>query len=558
MSLRLVQDKDPSVRQAAVISAGLHRQAAAVGDLCRLVTSDLPQIRREAATALGRIGERRAAPSILDSIRAGCDRYLEHALIFALIRIGDREAMAAALKDPSGAARRAALIALDQMEGGNLTQDLVTPLLDPADPLLQQTAFRIIASKPAWAREILGLVREWLAVEKLDEARAESLRGVVVAFAKDPGFQDLAAMALRQEKTPATTRLLVLESMARAQLERPPATWLAEARWSLESTDGRIVRQAVATLRAAGTGEFDEALLRIARDGARPAELRVEALAAVTLRLARLEGALFQFLLGSLDREKPPLLRLSAAEALGRAPLEDGQLDALSKAVATAGPLEMPRLVGVYERSRNAATGKRLLAALEGAPGFASVSSEALRRVLRNQPDEVKKQADPLLKRLDVDTEQQKARLAELEPALKGGDAGRGREVFLGRKAGCTACHTVAGQGAKVGPDLSKIGSIRSGRDLLEAVVFPSATFARGFESFLIRTKEGAILDGMIARETADSIYLFTADRVEKRVARASVEEIRQSRLSVMPQGMDAQLSRDELKDLVAFLLSLK
>ncbi len=558
MSLRLIQDKDPSVRQAAVISAGLHRQAGAVAELCRLVTSDLAQVRREAATSLGRIGEKRAVSSILDSIRAGCDRYLEHALVFALIRIADREAMVHALKDPSPTARRAALVALDQMEGGNLTQDLVTPLLDPVDPLLQQAALRVITARPAWAKEIFGLVREWLAVEKLDEPRAEILRGVVVAFAKDAGLQDLAALALREQKTPVATRLLLLESMARAQLEKAPSTWLAEARWSLESADERVVRQAVATLRAAGSGEFDDALLRIARDGARPADLRTEALAAVTLRLSRLEGGLFQFLLASLDREKPPLLRLTAAEALGRSPLEDGQLDQLSRAVAAAGPLEMPRLIGVYGRSRNANTGKKLLAALESAPGFASLVPEALRRVLRNQPDEVKKQAEPLLKKLDVDTEQQKARLAELEPAMKGGDAGRGKEVFLGRKASCTACHTVAGQGGKVGPDLSKIGSIRSGRDLLEAVVFPSASFARGFESFLIRTKDGAVLDGMIARETADAIYLFTADRVEKRVARASVEEIRQSKLSVMPQGMDAQLTRDELKDLVAFLVSLK
>jgi putative heme-binding domain-containing protein len=141
---------------------------------------------------------------------------------------------------------------------------------------------------------------------------------------------------------------------------------------------------------------------------------------------------------------------------------------------------------------------------------------------------------------------------------LEKGDVKAGREVFYGKKAGCTACHTVAGQGGKVGPDLSKIGSIRVGRDLLEAIVFPSATFARGFEPFLIRTKEGAIFDGLIARETPDAIYLFTSERIERRIPRTSIDVLKQSKLSVMPQGLDAQLGRDDLRDLIAFLVSLR
>jgi len=47
-------------------------------------------------------------------------------------------------------------------------------------------------------------------------------------------------------------------------------------------------------------------------------------------------------------------------------------------------------------------------------------------------------------------------------------------------------------------------------------------------------------------------------DRVEKRVARSSIDELRMGRTSIMPQGLDAQLSRDELRDLMSFLVSLK
>jgi putative heme-binding domain-containing protein len=218
----------------------------------------------------------------------------------------------------------------------------------------------------------------------------------------------------------------------------------------------------------------------------------------------------------------------------------------------------MPKLLGAYERSGSARAGKELVVQLEKSPAVEALPAESLRRALKNYPDEVRAQASALLKRLDVDTEKQKARLAELEPLLGGGDVARGREVFFGKKAACSACHAIQSQGGRVGPDLSKIASIRTGRDLLEAVVFPSASFARGYEPFLLRTKDGTILDGLIARETADAIVLFTADRTEKRVPRSSIDVLQMGRTSIMPQGLDAALSRDELRDLMAYLLSLK
>ena len=62
-------------------------------------------------------------------VRSIVDRFLEHALIFALIRIKDRAGMIAVLKDQNPSVRRAALIALDQMDGGELSAEMVTPLL---------------------------------------------------------------------------------------------------------------------------------------------------------------------------------------------------------------------------------------------------------------------------------------------------------------------------------------------------------------------------------------------------------------------------------------------
>jgi putative heme-binding domain-containing protein len=491
-------------------------------------------------------------------MRAGGDRYVEHALVYALIRIADRDDLVAALQDPTPNVRRAALIALDQMENGNLTPDLVTPLLDPIDLSLQQAALKVITSHSGWSNEIFGLVRQWLLEKSLDDARAELLKGVLVSFSRDAGMQDLMAQSLRADKTSAAMRLLVLEAMSRALGERTPATWLGEARWSLDHPDERVVRQAVALLRASSCADFDDVLLRLARDDAKSNELRVDVLQALGARLSKLDGALFRFLVNCMDKDQAPLLRLSAAEAVAKAPLDDKQLEQLVPVVKMAGPLEMPRLVAAFERSRSVGVAKKLLSVLESAPGFQSLSGENLRKALKGYGDEIREQAEPILKKLEVDTTQMKDKLDSMMALLEKGDVKAGREVFYGKKAGCTACHTVAGQGGKVGPDLSKIGSIRVGRDLLEAIVFPSATFARGFEPFLIRTKEGAIFDGLIARETPDAIYLFTSERIERRIPRTSIDVLKQSKLSVMPQGLDAQLGRDDLRDLIAFLVSLR
>jgi putative membrane-bound dehydrogenase-like protein len=548
-----LSDRDGSVRTAAAHALGLRKDQAAFEILLRLLGDPLPHVRREAATALGRLADKRAVPALLGAIRAGGDRFLEHALIYALIRIDDREGTLAGLSDSNPNVRRAALIALDQMDHGALTREQVTPMLDPSNLPLQQAALSIVAAR-GWSGELMGLLREWLATE---QPNAET-GAILTAFARDPMIQDLVAQSLRSPKTSTGTRLVLLETVARAPLDRLPATWAAELRWSLDDADARVVRQAVAAIRTGNVPDFDASLLAIAKDPARSEELRVDALVAVAPRLAKMDSALFGFLRESVDKEKPALLRLAAAQALGSAPLSNDQLFRLASTLGTVGALELPRLLGAYERSDSGKVGKELISWLEKSPAVESLPADALRRALKNYPEEVRAQAAPILKRLEVDTEKQKARLEELSPVLTGGEPARGKDVFFGKKVACSTCHTIQSQGGRVGPDLSKIASIRTGRDLLESIVFPSASFARGYEPYLIRTKDGAVLDGLIARETADAVYLFTAERTEKRVPRASIDVMQMGKTSIMPQGLDAQMTRDELRDLLAFLLSLK
>ena len=150
------------------------------------------------------------------------------------------------------------------------------------------------------------------------------------------------------------------------------------------------------------------------------------------------------------------------------------------------------------------------------------------------------------------------ARIEQLSSALAGGDPARGHEVFRGKRASCLACHRVGAEGGAAGPDLSRVGAVRTRRNLLESIVLPSATFARGYEPFNVVTDDGKVHSGVIGRETADAIYLRTAERAETRVPRAEIDELVPGKVSIMPQGLDKQLSSQQLRDLLAYLLSLK
>jgi putative heme-binding domain-containing protein len=218
----------------------------------------------------------------------------------------------------------------------------------------------------------------------------------------------------------------------------------------------------------------------------------------------------------------------------------------------------MARLIGAYERSQQAEVGRQLVAALENASHLPALRADVLRPILKAYPPEIARVAEPLLKRLSQNVEQQKARLEQLKPVLTGGDVQRGREMFFGNKAACFACHSVQGHGGHVGPDLSKIGEIRAPPDLLEAIVFPSASFARGFEPYLITTKDEDLYAGIIGRETADDIYLYNSAQAETRIPRGNIKEVRPGAVSVMPEGLDAQLTRQELGDIITFLGSLR
>jgi putative heme-binding domain-containing protein len=116
----------------------------------------------------------------------------------------------------------------------------------------------------------------------------------------------------------------------------------------------------------------------------------------------------------------------------------------------------------------------------------------------------------------------------------------------------------VQGRGGRIGPDLSTAGARRNTRDLLEAILYPSSSLARGFESFSVVTSDGKVQTGLILAETTDAIQLRTTDQKTVTIRREEIEELQPSNISIMPAGLDRTMSEDDLRDLIAYLTTLK
>ena len=148
----------------------------------------------------------------------------------------------------------------------------------------------------------------------------------------------------------------------------------------------------------------------------------------------------------------------------------------------------------------------------------------------------------------------QSARLEELLPKLQAGDVRRGQAIFNSTKAACSSCHAIGYLGGDLGPDLTRIGQVRTERDLLEGILFPSASFVRSYEPVIVTTRDGEEYSGVLRKDAADEVILATGPGAQVRVARSDITASRSGKVSVMPQGLDQQLTLQELADLLSFL----
>jgi putative heme-binding domain-containing protein len=493
---------------------------------------------------------------------------LQHSMIYALIEIDDVAATAAGLGSEDASTRAAAAIAMDQMPGGKLEAEQIVPWLSASNETLRNAATWLVGRHLEWGGALVAWFREQLTSEagqaslEAGDASAARLESLLVQSAGDGGVQTLIAETASSEKSTPAARQLALHVMAGARLKAPPGSWAVAIAKVLEAGDESLTALAVAAARAIPAAELapaalDKALMKIADNVGLPPETRMAALATVAAGGTKLTAAQFGLLISGLTADSLAA-RASAADGLSRAALSAEQLTGLAAAIKSAAPLELNRLFAAFERSADEKIAHELLASLRDSPSLPAVRVDLLRQALARCGPAIQKEMNELESLVNVDAAAQRKRIEELLPRMASGDVRRGHAVFYSAKAACTACHKLGNAGGLVGPELTHIGQARTERDLLESILYPSLSFVRSYEPVVVLTADGKAINGRIRDETKDTYIVATGPNEEAVVPRADVEEIKPSTVSVMPAGLDKQLSEQELADLVAFLRNAK
>jgi putative heme-binding domain-containing protein len=232
----------------------------------------------------------------------------------------------------------------------------------------------------------------------------------------------------------------------------------------------------------------------------------------------------------------------------------------LAAAFATVGPIELKELLPLIRASKDEAVLRAMVTALAKNPAISSLQESLYRTALADKPTDLfEKIVLPAYQKAMETTEAKKRLLGPLsDKAVAQGDAKAGRAVFAAGKGTCIACHKIGDLGRAIGPDLSKIGAIRTERDLLESILFPSNTLARDYEAHIIETSGGETITGVIRSHTAEGLLVVDVAGQERNVPHGSITGNTTLTTCLMPMGLDTTLPEQELLDLVAYLRSLR
>lgn len=542
----------------AARALGRQRQSDAADALAALLHRPEPHVRLAAAEALAQCGNPKIVPQIIDALSQDKDVFLQHGLMNALYHLASTADLVKALDHPSAQVQRAALVLLDQPPRNALkAQGAIGRLFSPDLPL-REAARAALVKHVDWVDQALPALRKVAQSTQPEPADLAMMSECLLAFSSHPAVAGLGTEILAGNGS-GQMRHTALKTIARMTSEQLPRAWRDQLPRLLRSPDPGLQLEAVRAARVIQSPELDQALMQLGADELQPTSARVESMAAVVRRRPKLGQAELALLFRLLGPTNAPAMRLTAADVLSQAELTGAQLKQFVQLVKNDAVMAPSLVLAATEHSPAAAENATDLVAYfrRAAESGWPISPETLQWLTGIAGNSAQAELQELRQMTNEREARQRAQLAELEPMLEGGDPNRGHELFL-TKATCATCHRVGEHGGLVGPDLTRIGRIRAGRDLLESLVAPSATFAQSYEPYVVALKDGESLNGVRVRQNDDRFVLRDAGGNEIRLDPSQIETVHRSQVSIMPEGLLTALSREEIRDLLAYLQHLK
>ena len=197
------------------------------------------------------------------------------------------------------------------------------------------------------------------------------------------------------------------------------------------------------------------------------------------------------------------------------------------------------------------ARAKLLLAALAKRKiAISELSPSDVKRLVEHRDKSIQSQAKKVL--AAAVPKERRVVLAKYQAALKlKGRAVEGRKVF---RKNCATCHQIHGIGVKVGPYIGDFSLRRKPTVVLESILNPNRAIDANYVSYTVLRKSGVTLTGLIASETPTSITLKQAENKVMTILRSDIQLLRSNRISLMPEGLEKNISLQQMADLLAFL----
>jgi len=563
--VKLCSDDDAKVRGQAVQALGDANYKAGLSAATALLTDPDPHTRMLAAIATGKLGSSEQVPALMKVILENDDRdeYLRHGAIQGMILIGDADAVFAFSKYKSPAVRRAVVLALRRFEDARIGSLLKDPELSIAVEAVQAindnyiegaredlAAATHLLGKSTWAVDLRILnsmirsggeqnVRRLLAVaadESLSEnARTEAL-WLIRRFDKHPPTDPTTGMyrPIKEER-----------KLSEAIREEIHDTLLP----LVSNTTGDLLVEAMGLAGIYKIKISQETLIGQLTEPKNPLPLRLAALKEIQSN----QPDNFTEILVKLSSDPDMSMRAEALKILSRRnpneayavvtkTLSSGHSVEKQLAIDTLATLDHPEAAGVLLELMNTINEQPVAIRLNIIEASKKRGGDELQSALAAYESSLPKD-DPL---------------AAFEVTLEGGDPVKGRQTFFRNgTANCVQCHKVGYRGGEAGPNLQGLGARQDAKYILESIVNPSAKLTPGYSPIAVTMDDGAIVSGMLMKETETEVVVRNMETEENTVLKRENIATLPPAMSTMPP-MGLILDKSQIRDLVAYLASLK
>ncbi|GIW95641.1 MAG: hypothetical protein KatS3mg110_3682 [Pirellulaceae bacterium] len=476
----------------------------------------------------------------------------------------DADLLAEALEDPAPELREQALILSERFREDPSWRNRVAAKAGDADARVRfQAALWLIPARreelealatilersadDVWTRRAVQLAAGPLAdsllvtlVERAAKEGATRLVDAIVDVARTAGqVSDPRPEVLDRLITLAVSDPALTAEMARRALAGLLAGWARRSPKALAwlSENPRQVRWRELVVQEE----------RAASDGALPESRRIEA-----MELLRFDPQTDLLRTLALDTAQPTALRVAAIRFLSNRQATSDSDQAFWETLIGRFIQELPAvrtsLVEAALARREVA--ERLVRAMEeGRLPPRQVAAADFARLQKHSLPDIRTRVAQLAS-LRVSEDRQVV-LERYQPCLQlPADPRRGRDVFARH---CATCHRIGSLGVDVAPDISD-SRTKTPQQLLVDILQPNRAIDGNYISYIVQTSDGRVLTGIIASETATSITLRQAENKTEVLPRSDIEMIQSTGQSLMPEGLEQNISLQEMADLISFI----